>query len=512
MAKDFSAMIYTTEQVREGEARAAKALELSMQQLMQRAAQACLKAIQQQQPAPAQLLVLCGPGNNGGDGWVLARLAQQAGYRVRIVASAPQSELAQQAAQAWRDQGGQVTPLEQLQSQDFVTFDVVVDALLGSGLSRPLSDDFYHAVEALNFARQRQRFWLLSVDVPTGLNSDSGYPQPIAVQADLTLTMVAMKTGLVTALGPNYCGKIELADLAIGPVFYQTEPFVHAIEMNVVSECLPRRLPAAHKGDFGHLVIIGGGPGMSGAASLAGQAALRCGAGKVTVLAHPDAALAIAVSQPELMVHAITEVIEPQLGDLLARATALVIGPGLGLSQWSEALVRQAATWSGPVLWDADALNILATQQLAKPPEATWYLTPHPGEAARLLQCDSAHIQSHRFPSLTQLCQNFQAHVLLKGVGTLVQDAACQQRWICLRGSPALATGGSGDVLSGVAGALLAQQVPAELVLPVAAWLHAVAGERAARHGERGTLASDLMSELHALVNPLQALDTTTER
>src|SRR5690554_890685 len=138
MAKDFSAMIYTTEQVREGEARAAKALELSMQQLMQRAAQACLKAIQQQQPAPAQLLVLCGPGNNGGDGWVLARIAQQAGYRVRIIASAPQSELAQQAAQAWHDQGGQVAPMEQLQPQDFVTVDVVVDAILGSGLSRAL--------------------------------------------------------------------------------------------------------------------------------------------------------------------------------------------------------------------------------------------------------------------------------------------------------------------------------------------------------------------------------------
>ncbi|WP_417666201.1 NAD(P)H-hydrate dehydratase [Pseudidiomarina sp.] len=498
MLRDFSAMIYTTEQVRSGEANAAAAHDVSMAQLMQRAAQACLQAIKQQQSTGAQLLILCGPGNNGGDGWVLARLAQQAGYRVSIAAAEPSSDLAKAAAQAWHDHGGSSMALQDLQSQHFEGVDIVVDAMLGNGLSRDLDATYQRVVALLN--HKSRGCWVLSVDVPTGLDSDTGCPKPIAVRANKTVTMVAIKVGLVTGQAASFCGTVELADLGVAGTFFQAKPALRAISQNVVRECLPTRDPSSHKGMFGHVLIVGGAPGMSGAATLAGRAALRCGAGKVSVATHASSQFAVAVSQPELMVHHVDD----DLSRLLKLASVVVIGPGLGQTAWAQQLVKQVATWEGPVVWDADALNIFAEQPISKPEGATWYFTPHPGEAGRLLQSSAKHVESDRMQALTQLCQNFHAHVLLKGSGTLIQNYGSDMRWVCRRGSPALATGGSGDVLSGVVGAMIAQHVDAEYVLSVSAWLHAVAGENAAQNGERGTLASDLLMQLRALVNPTQ--------
>lgn len=501
MSADYSTMIYTTEQVRHGERAAAEALDISMAQLMQRAAQACLLAIRQQQPAPARVLVLCGPGNNGGDGWVLARLAQQQGYQVQVAAAEPQSPLAKDAAAAWHDLGQSSLALDTLEDHHFQAQDIVVDALLGSGLNRDLDGDILHAVELMNQATKRHSSWVLSVDVPTGLNSDTGQPQPTAVESHHTVTMVALKVGLVTGLAVNYCGVIELADLGIAAAFYKQQPRLRVIGSHCAEHQLSPRLKASHKGNFGHLLIIAGGPGMSGAAVLAGQAALRCGVGKVSVACHPQSQLAIAVQQPELMVHVVTDDLQP----LLAKADVVVIGPGLGQSEWAHQLVSSVAKWHGPVVWDADALNRLAELTLTKPVESIWYMTPHPGEAARLLKTSTSEVNADRLAALTKLCQNFQAQILLKGAGTLVQSGS--QRWVCRRGSPALASGGSGDVLSGIVGALIAQGVATDMVLPLAAWLHAVAGELAARDGERGTLASNIIAELRALVNPWQVID-----
>ncbi|CUA88106.1 bifunctional ADP-dependent NAD(P)H-hydrate dehydratase/NAD(P)H-hydrate epimerase [Pseudidiomarina woesei] len=501
MSADYSTMIYTTEQVRNGERAAAESLDISMAQLMQRAAQACLLAIQGQQPPPARVLILCGPGNNGGDGWVLARLAQQQGYQVQVAAAAPQSALAKHAAAAWHDLGQPSLALNKLENHHFQAQDIVVDALLGSGLSRELDGEFKRVVELVNQCAEQYSNWVLSVDVPTGLNSDTGQPQPIAVYSHTTVTMVALKLGLVTGLAANYCGAIELADLGIATTFYKQPPSLRAISSQCAEQQLSPRRKASHKGNFGHLLIVAGGPGMSGAAVLAGQAALRCGAGKVSVACHPQSQQVIAMQQPELMVHSVTDDLQP----LLAKADAVVIGPGLGQSAWAHQLVSTVAKWYGPVVWDADALNRLAELTLSKPAQSTWYFTPHPGEAARLLHTSTTEVNADRLTALTKLCQNFQAQVLLKGAGTLVQTSS--QRWVCRRGSPALASGGSGDVLSGIVGALIAQGVATDSVLPLAAWLHAVAGELAARDGERGTLASDIIAELRALVNPWQVID-----
>ncbi|OZB04848.1 MAG: hypothetical protein B7X54_07010 [Idiomarina sp. 34-48-12] len=502
MSIDLTSMIYTAEQVRVGEQEAATACDVSMAQLMQRAAQACLSAIQAHQPAPASLFIVCGPGNNGGDGWVLARLAQHAGYKVQVAATEPKSELAILAAQAWRDQGGLVLELASLSADHFQGIDVVVDAMLGNGLSRDLTAPFADAVELIN--RHEGGCWILSIDVPTGLDSDTGVAKPSAVQADCTVTMIALKVGLVTGEAVDYCGDIVLADLGISRAFFRTPPTLRVIQRNLVSEHLQRRKKSSHKGDYGHVLIVSGGAGMSGAALLAGRAALRCGAGKVSIACHRDSQLAIAAAQPELMVHTVAD----DLTDLLDVATVVVIGPGLGQTPWARALVEQVAKWRGPVVWDADALNSLAVAPLSKPTESDWLFTPHPGEAARLLGCTTQEVSANRLQTLTQICQNFQAYTLLKGAGTLVKSPHQHDAWVCRRGSPALAVGGSGDVLSGIVGALVAQKVPLEQVLALAAWIHAVAGENAAQRGERGTLPSDLMAELRALVNPHQLLVT----
>lgn len=502
MSIDLTSMIYTAEQVRVGEQEAAVACDVSMAQLMQRAAQACLGAIQAQQPVPASLLIVCGPGNNGGDGWVLARLAQHAGYKVQVAATAPRSDLAVLAAQAWRDQGGLVLELESLSADHFQGVDVVVDAIFGNGLSRDLTAPFIDVVELIN--HHEDDCWILSIDVPTGLDSDTGVARPTAVQANCTVTMIALKVGLVTGEAVDYCGDIVLADLGISQAFFRTPPTLRVIQRNLVSEHLQRRRNSSHKGNYGHVLIVGGGAGMSGAALLAGRAALRCGAGKVSIACHRDSQLAIATAQPELMVHAVAD----DLTALLDVATTVVIGPGLGQTAWARTLVEQVAKWQGPVVWDADALNSLAVTPLSKPTESDWLFTPHPGEAARLLGCTTQDVAANRFQALTQICQNFQAYTLLKGAGTLVKSPRQNDAWVCRRGSPALAVGGSGDVLSGVIGALLAQKIPLEQVLAIAAWLHAVAGENAAQRGERGTLPSDLMAELRALVNPHQLLAT----
>ncbi len=498
MTNDFSTYIYTTAQVRAGEQAAAAQLGLSLAQLMQRAAQAILQRIQQLQPAPARLLIICGPGNNGGDGWVLARLAERAGYQVRIAAATPRSELAQAAAEAWQSLGGRFISLSALQAEHIEDVDIVVDALLGSGLKRELEGDYLAAVKLINDPQLRTGRTIISVDVPTGLSSDTGQPLPIAVHAQHTIAMVALKAGLVTGQAANFVGNLSHAELGIQTAFFQQPFYAQSITAGLVATALPSRQPASHKGTHGHVLIIGGAPGMSGAVTLAGQAALRCGAGKVSIATHESSQLAIAVAQPELMVHTVTEDIQ----ELLQQASVVVIGPGLGTSAWAQNLLRQALAWSGPLVVDADGLNLLSKLTVTR--KAPWFLTPHPREAARLLQTTTTEINADRFGAARKISVNFQAHALLKGAGTLVAMPSAEPFWVCRRGTPALATGGTGDVLSGVVGAMVAQGVETKLVLPVAVWLHAVAGENAAKHGERGTIASDLLTELRRLVNPCQ--------
>ncbi|KFZ31034.1 hypothetical protein IDSA_06010 [Pseudidiomarina salinarum] len=514
MALSRSQLIYRTGQVREGEQDAAASLDISEKQLMQRAAQACLEHIRQVQQLPARLLILCGPGNNGGDGWVLARLARDAGYEVQVAAAQASSALAQQACEVWRDQGGKVTALAEVSETILAGADLIVDALLGTGLSRDLSDDYLQLTRQLNDFSACHRAYVLSVDCPTGLNSDTGQPMPVAVKADATITMVALKAGLVTGQAATYCGVLELAELGIGEAFQRRQrPVATSLNARHVSGRLQPRAGASHKGQHGHVLIVGGYKGMSGAAIMAGQAALRCGAGKVSVLTHLQSHPIVAGAQPELMVHPLDAATADDSGleDLLSQADVVVLGPGLGKAEWGQSLFDQVSRWEGCLVMDADALNLLANGKQKPAAAANWLLTPHPGEAGRLLRCSAAEIEQDRYGAVRELADKFNAQVLLKGAGSLIAAPGDSLIQVCRQGSPALATGGSGDVLSGIIGALLAQQIPVEEVLAIAAWLHGSAGELAAKQGERGTLPTDLLYFLRRLVNPHQQLTSLTD-
>lgn len=503
MQLSMQQLVFRTNQVRERELEAAKRLGVSPAQLMQRAAQSCLAALERQQPAPARVMILCGPGNNGGDGWVLARLASRAGYHVSVVASEPKTELAKQAAQAWQDQQGQVEPLEHLDRTHIAEYDIIVDALLGTGLKRDLDPMYQRAVDALNDAKCYHKLWVLSIDCPSGLQSDTGTPCPIAVEADYTVTFVAWKPGLLTGQGGHFCGRLELAELGIAAAFRQLErPFATLVEQEEVGRHLPPRHRSSHKGRHGHVMIVGGSLGMSGAAVLAGQAALRSGAGKVSVLTQPESQAIIATAQPELMVRQTTGEDHDQVRQHFADCDVLVVGPGLGRSAWAKTLCQLALASDLPVVLDADGLTHLSQNDHWLPRKATLWLTPHTGEAARLLDCKTVEVEQDRYAAVEELSHRYQAFVVLKGAGSLMAHSEARRIRICQRGSPALAVGGAGDVLSGIVGSMIGQGIAEEAVLPVATWLHAVAGEHAAIAGERGTLPSDLFGPLRKLVNP----------
>lgn len=501
--------VYTTATIRSGELAAAEACGLDAKQLMQRAAQACVQKLQQVCPAPARILVLCGPGNNGGDAWFVARYAQQAHYQVTVVAAQPKSELAKQAAAAWREADGRVIDLAETLSVN--EFDWVVDGLLGNGVSREVSGHYRRWIETLN----QSAVPVLSIDIPSGLDSDSGQPQGLAVRARDTVTMIAWKPGLLTGEAVDYVGHLTLADLDVGRAFEQQQSRLGHILTDAVAERLlqvsgtdsavhPSKVSQqnVHKGTFGHIVIVGGGPGMAGAAILAGQAALRSGAGKVSVLCHPDSRAIIAQAQPELMVESFAEG-----RDRLEQATVVALGPGLGFSPeiaWGHDIWREVISHcverNVRLVIDADGLNWLAhADQCSQPLPQHTVLTPHPAEAGRLLGCSAAVIQNDRVQAIQQLVENFSATVVLKGAGTLVA-APQQSLWFCRRGSSALATAGTGDVLTGVIATLLVGRTPVEAAA-AAVWLHARAGEIAALDGERGTLASDLLPIIRQLRN-----------
>lgn len=503
MQLSMQQLVFRTKQVRERELEAAKNLGVSPTQLMQRAAQSCLAALEREHPAPARVMILCGPGNNGGDGWVLARLASRVGYTVTVVASEAKTELAQQAAQAWLDQQGQVEPLDELDRTHLAEQDIIVDALLGTGLTRDLDPLYQRVVDMLNDAKNFHKLWVMSIDCPSGLQSDTGMPRPLAVEADYTVTFIAWKPGLLTGQGCHYCGRLELAELGIAAAFRQLErPFATLIEQEEVARQLPRRHRSSHKGRHGHVLIIGGSLGMTGAAILAGQAALRSGAGKVSVLTQPESQAIIAGAQPEFMVRQTLAEEREQVMTLLDGCDVVVLGPGLGTSDWAERLCRWVLQSNLPVVLDADGLNLLSRHGDWLPRAAPVWLTPHPGEAARLLNCETREVEQDRYAAVEELSHRFQAFAVLKGAGSLMAQASAQRIRICQRGSPALAVGGAGDVLSGIVGSLVGQGLAAEAVLPVATWLHAVAGEHAAITGERGTLPSDLFGPLRKLVNP----------
>ena len=482
--------LHTVDQVRRLDRLAIDAFDIPGFVLMQRAAAAALALLERRWPRVRRLVVFAGEGNNGGDAFLLAGLARARGIGVRVVALGERSRGAdaERARAAWSGQGGGVVLARDLGNT--IVGDVVVDGLFGTGLSRALDGEAARIVEAIN----AQDAPVLALDVPSGLDADTGHLPGPTVHAHATICFVGWKRGLFTAAGRDACGALELATLDI-PEAARTRIEVDACLLG--ARGLPVRSHDVNKGSFGHVLAIGGDEGMGGAVRLAGEAALRVGAGLVSVATRAAHAGALHGARPELMVSAVDG---PQsIAAALARADALALGPGLGQRAWGHALWDAALRSGVPAVIDADALNLLAVHRLDVPPCAV--LTPHPGEAARLLDTDVATIQRDRFAAVRALARRWRSVVVLKGSGSLVGDAEGRVA-VCPFGNPGMASAGMGDVLTGVIAGMLAQGLDAWEAACTGVTVHARAGDRAAGTAPRGLIASDLFPALRELVNP----------
>lgn len=491
--------LYTAAQVRALDRCAIDEHRIPGIQLMKRAGRAAFDVLLQRWPQPERIHIVCGTGNNGGDGFIVAALAAERGIPVSVWQVGDAAKIAGDAlfARRFAERAGvTIKPF----TNDVLGDGVIVDALLGTGLGGDVREPFAAAIAAINSSELP----VLAIDIPSGLCSDSGRVLGAAVRAQSTVTFIGLKRGLFTGDAADVCGEIHFRSLDVPAEIYQRiVPACERLLLDELKSLLPPRPRTAHKGFYGHVLVVGGDHGMAGAALMAAMTAGRVGAGLVSCATQPEHVAALVARCPEVMAHGVRS--RHELEPLLAKASVIVIGPGLGRSAWSEQMLQRVweyllSTPGVAAVVDADALNLLAEGRvIAQPHFDRWILTPHPGEAARLLGVSTNEIQRDRFAAAQQLQQRFGGAVILKGAGTVVSSA--DALGVSNYGNPGMASGGMGDVLSGVLGGLLAQH----LDLADAAWLgtclHGRAGELAAIEGERGLLATDLLPQLRRLVN-----------
>ncbi|WP_192034791.1 NAD(P)H-hydrate dehydratase [Halomonas sp. YLGW01] len=490
MQEEAGRPLYRAAQVRELDRRTIAA-GIEGFALMQRAAMAAYGTLRGRWPAVKRLSVLCGAGNNAGDGYVIAALAALDGLEVQLYSLRDPASLegdAARAAMMARQAGVAASPWT---PQAELNGELIVDALLGTGLTGEVRAPFAAAIEAINASARP----VLAVDIPSGLSADTGAMLGSAVRASLTVTFIADKLGLHTGAGPAFSGEVRLEALGVEPLGH--EDLVPAAWRLGGETALPPRPRDSHKGNFGHLLVIGGAPGFGGAALLASQAAARLGAGKVSLATAPEHVTASLVRCPEVMVHGVRGASD--LGVLLDTATVLVVGPGLGLGAWGQAMLQAALSAGKPLVVDADALTLLVSRWPTLKRD-DWLLTPHPGEAARLLASSGAAIQADRPAAVRELVERRGGVAVLKGAGSLIADEAGLA--VCPFGNPGMASGGMGDALSGLLGALIAQGLSLPAAARLGVVLHARAADQAAAaSGERGLLAGDLASYARRLIN-----------
>lgn len=466
---------------------------LSESILMERAGTAAFKYLLKFYPHVRQITICCGGGNNAGDGYVLARLAHQNGIKVVLNQYKPLETLpptAYQAVSAALSVG--ITPEFMPESLDKDS-DIIIDALLGIGLKGKVYDTLIPVIGQINGSNVP----IISIDIPSGLNSDTGEVMGVAVKANLTLTFIARKIGLTTADGPDYSGKVICDDLGLSCYFSsfagigtylaeETPPFVFS-----------PRPKNSHKAAFGHVLVIGGNYGMPGSIVLAASAALRVGAGLVSIATRPEHAAHVLSALPEAMIYGIEN--KKSLEPLLKKARFCIVGPGLGEDKWAKMLFKQVMNTSLPMVVDASALRLLVEQKQYR--RKNWILTPHPGEASTLLNITTFETQKDRVKTVIALQEEYMGNIVLKGIGTLIRTDK-QENYVCLAGNPGLASAGTGDVLSGIIGGLAAQNLSLSTATLLGVWVHARVGDRVAQtQGERGLLASDLLNYLPYVLN-----------
>ncbi len=510
---ETGAKLYTVSQIRNIELNYAKIKNTGTYPLMEAAGSAIYCQIKKLFPNAKKFLILTGKGNNGGDGFVIARLAALDNQLVTLCNLSPQEpsdidilELPDHllAFQKLPANGIQYISLSKLDSTKLDDFDLIVDAMLGTGIKGAVREPFIDVIKIINQARQNNKVKVVAVDIPSGLNADTGGCLTEAIKADFTFTLVGFKQGLFTAEAANYCGKIQLFDLDIPEACFENQtPNVTAHDWQSLKHLLTPRINNAHKGDFGHCIVIGGSVGMAGAAILAATATAKCGSGLTSARLENDATNLL-LTCPEVMAKNVSlEQIENAV-DQLHKATSLVIGPGLGKDEWAKKWMRLLSQnqkiASIKKVWDADALNWLAGNPNY---DENRILTPHPGEASRLLAITTQEVNQDRFNACRKIAQKYGGVCVLKGAGTIISNSNGQQI-VCNVGNPGMASGGMGDVLSGIIGSLLAQGFDLMSAACLGVCIHGESADRVAGPLEhyRGMLASDLFKYLPELLNP----------
>jgi len=370
------------------------------------------------------------------------------------------------------------------------------DGIFGIGINRNVEGEFLQVINTIN----KSKVPVLSLDIPSGLNADTGEVMGSSIKADVTSTFVGRKKGLYLKQGPLISGCIEFSNLSIpDKCFKNAKIELQIVNQSLLEQHLKPRNRSSHKGDFGHVLVIAGNHGMGGAARITSESALRTGAGIVSVITRPENVAIISKTTPEIMAHSADDNSD-KVSELINKADVIAIGPGLGIDRWAKDLFNKALESEKQIIIDADGLNLLADCPTKRD---NWILTPHPGEAARLLRCLNPEIQEDRLTSLEKLVGKYGGVTLLKGNNTLI-GAGEEIPFVITAGNPGMSTAGMGDLLTGIIAALCSQfkQVNPNILTALAAYIHALAGDQAAKSGERGIIATDLFKELKHIINP----------
>ena len=482
--------LYDKESVYRMDITAVEADGLSEISLMQRAGERVGREISNRWPDITRITIFAGSGNNGGDAFVVAILAKRQGMEVQLIVRGDlsrQSETSVHFREIWLQSGGDIVEWDRQK----IVGEVIVDGLLGIGLVRELDNDWQLLIQQINQANAVR----IAIDIPSGLNANTGIAQPCAVDADLTVTFIGAKVGQYLSDGPDFCGELVFDDLGISSHISRSQtPVLSVLDHSNVA--LPaKRKRNSHKHQFGHVLIIGGDRGMTGAASLAAQAALRAGAGLVTVLVHPECIHDLSAI-PELMVQSWHDIIEK-----LEQATVILIGPGLGQSEAAKYCLEKLQTCNKPVVVDASALQPGFLSELESNQVV---ITPHPGEAAKLLSTTSAQIQADRTGASQKLVEKFNMVSVLKGSGSIIALTGSIPV-INLRGNPGMAVAGMGDVLAGLIAALLGQDLSPFEAAKTGVYIHALCAENyAIDNDETGLIASDIIQRIPRILMQLR--------